>query len=104
MASGRKKRNNIFRLSKTDNTFTTDQKEMENIVIDFYVNLFTTQNPTQEDIHKVTRLLSLAVIQEINTSLDLPLSKEEIKKALFNLNPSKAPSPDGFTALFFQDA
>lgn len=39
----------------------------------------------------------------MNDKLYRPFSREEIRKALFDLNPSKAPRPDGFTTLFFQN-
>lgn len=77
---------------------------MENIVIDYYKTLLTTQNPTRFEIHKVSDLISPVVDQDLNQRLDLPFSKEEVKKALFDLNPNKAPGPDGFTALFYQEA
>lgn len=41
---------------------------------------------------------------ETNNSLSLPFTKDEVKTTLFDLNPSKAPGPDGFTALFYQNA
>lgn len=43
------------------------------------------------------------VTQDMNSYIDTPFSKEEIKKALFDFHPSKAPGPDGFTVLFFQN-
>lgn len=36
--------------------------------------------------------------------LSAPFSKEEAKKALFDLSPSRAPGPDGFMAMFYQNA
>lgn len=40
----------------------------------------------------------------MNDILGAAFTKEEVHKALFDLNPSKAPGPNDFTALFFQDA
>lgn len=40
----------------------------------------------------------------MNNFLDSPFTREDVKKALFDLHPSKAPGPDGFTALFYQNA
>jgi len=38
---------------------------------------------------------------EDNMLLNSPVSRGEIKKALFKMEPDKAPGPDGFTARFF---
>lgn len=38
----------------------------------------------------------------MNEELMRPFDKNEVTKALFDLNPNKAPGPDGFPAFFFQ--
>lgn len=38
----------------------------------------------------------------MNEELKKPFTKEEILKALLDLNPNKAPGPDGYPVLFFQ--
>ena len=38
----------------------------------------------------------------MNTMLNAPYTKEEVKAALFQMFPTKAPGPDGFPAHFFQ--
>lgn len=40
----------------------------------------------------------------MNSNLDMPFSNDKIRRALFDLNPNTAPGPDGFMALFFQEA
>lgn len=40
----------------------------------------------------------------MNDVLMAPFSAADVKKALFDMHPSKAPGRDGFTALFFQKA
>lgn len=40
----------------------------------------------------------------MNDHLANPFTPAEVRKAFFYLNPSKAPGPNGFTTLFFQDA
>lgn len=40
----------------------------------------------------------------MNDKLKIPFTREEVRKDLFDLNQPKAPGPDGYTALFFQDA
>ena len=41
-------------------------------------------------------------VQAMNTELSKPYTPEEVKVALFQMAPSKAPSVDGFTAGFYQ--
>ena len=42
------------------------------------------------------------VTVEMNAALEAPYSQEEVKTALFQMFPTKAPGPDGFPAHFFQ--
>jgi hypothetical protein len=37
-----------------------------------------------------------------NSALVAPFTEEEIKTAIFSMNPNKAPGPDGFPILFYQ--
>lgn len=79
------------------------KSEIEKVITDFYEDLFATSNPTTNNITQVTKHITPLVILETNTNLSAPFTKEEAKKALFDLSPSKAPGPDGFTALFYQN-
>lgn len=38
----------------------------------------------------------------MNDVLCAPYTEADVRRALFDMHPSKAPGPDGFTALFFQ--
>lgn len=39
-----------------------------------------------------------------NNRLTAHASKEEVRTSLFMMHPEKAPSPDGMTALFYQQS
>ena len=42
------------------------------------------------------------VTSEMNYDLHRPFSNEEVRVALFQMHPSKAPGPDGMSTLFYQ--
>ena len=44
------------------------------------------------------------MVPSTKESLNRRITQEEIKKAIFSINDSKAPGPDGFTSLFFKKA
>jgi hypothetical protein len=70
------------------------------IVVDYFHNLFTSSN--SDSIDEVVQSVDAVVTQDMNDSLMQPFSSKEIRRALFQISPSKAFGPDGMTALFFQ--
>lgn len=81
-------------------TIITDREGIANIIFNFYSSLFSSQNPNINDIEFMSNFIPNSVDQDMSKKLDCPFNKEEVRKAMFDLSPSKAPSPNGFTALF----
>jgi hypothetical protein len=50
----------------------------------------------------VLALIAPKVTQEENDRLVAPITREELKAALFQMHPDKAPGPDGFNPAFYQ--
>ena len=66
----------------------------------FYKELYTAGGV--QDMHQVLETVPTKVTQEMNEVLNAPYTQQEVKQALFQMFPIKAPGPDGFPAHFFQ--
>ncbi|XP_075473411.1 uncharacterized protein LOC142504428 [Primulina tabacum] len=75
---------------------------MAEIVVDYFSNLFKSGDPSIQDINPVLDCVQPKVNEQINSLLCSPFSPEEVKKALFDMYPDKAPGPDGMSAFFLQ--
>ena len=71
------------------------------MVREFFIQLYSDDNgPYQSHILPCNRFLRMS--NEQLAHLDKPYVGSEVKRALFDMSPYKAPGPDGFQALFFQ--
>jgi ribonuclease HI len=96
----RRRKNLIKSLTKLDGTITNDPLEMQALAKEFYHELFTSQGVNGMDA--VLEHVPQKVTANMNESLTAPYTEEEVKVALFQMFPSKAPGPDGYPAHFFQ--
>jgi hypothetical protein len=99
-ASKRKKRNRIERLKRLDGTVTEDSHELSGMARDFYRELYSSEGTT--GMPEVLEAVPVSVSHEMNARLIAPFEETEVKTALFQMFPLKAPGPDGYPAQFFQ--
>ncbi|XP_062074996.1 uncharacterized protein LOC133779006 [Humulus lupulus] len=55
------------------------------------------------DWEDVLDCITPSITDEKNMELLMPISKKEVKDALFQMNPDKSPGPDGMTPEFYQN-
>lgn len=78
------------------------KKKLAEITFDYVTNLFSTYSPSFQDINEVIDFTDCVVDIHLNDILCVPFSADEVKRAVFDMHPSKASEPNGFTALFYQ--
>ena len=99
-AAHRKRINRITSLEISQGHILQEPKEVKAEISSFYHALYQTQG-----FHPMDDLLNCvqpAVTNQMNDYLNRPYVAAEVKKALFDMAPSKAPGVDGFTAGFYQ--
>ena len=99
-ASSQRRKNKIDALQKPDGSVTEDHGTIKSMTREFYANLFTSEGTYGMDA--VLNTVPTRVTNDMNADLIKPYTEEEVKTALFQMVPSKAPGPDGFPAHFFQ--
>ena len=100
MVKERRKWNKIGNFQREDESWTINDKETAQEITAYYEQLFkSSRSDCLDDIlDGIPRTIS----DQINKNLTRPVEENEIKIAVFSMNPNKAPGPDGMTPFFFQ--
>ncbi|CAN6562972.1 unnamed protein product [Malus baccata var. baccata] len=78
-----------------------DEAAISSIAISYFADLFKSSNPRQID--EIGDCMAPRVSTEDNIALTAAVSEEEIKAAVFQIPPTRAPGPDGYSGCFYQD-
>ncbi|PNX97372.1 ribonuclease H, partial [Trifolium pratense] len=98
-ASARQKSKKIDKLVNEVNIEVRTQSGICEVALNYFDQLFRA-NATNYD--SILSLITPKITQEDNDRLVAPITREELKDALFHMHPDKAPGPDGFNPAFYQ--
>ena len=70
--------------------------------MDYYQAIFTSSNPSVESINTCLQGMESVVTNDMNAHLQAKLTSYEVYQALKQMYPTKAPGPDGMSAIFYQ--
>jgi hypothetical protein len=96
-----RRRSNAINFLKLDyGVWVSSRTEIGDNFTTHFTNIFTSSNPPIEP--EMLNLFLPLIIEEKNALLSFIPAEEEILDALASLDSTKAPGPDGFTALFYK--
>ncbi|KAL5775011.1 hypothetical protein ACOSP7_012568 [Xanthoceras sorbifolium] len=101
-ATARKKKNQISSLLDSRGVRRESEQGMSSVVLDYFSDLFRSIQPSSSDLSAASSFLESKVNAQMAGRLGEAFTRAEVRSAVFEMGPNKAPGPDGFHALFFQ--
>ena len=77
-----------------------DEDRRGKMVVDYYKELFITSQPNE--FNKLLQALQPKVTPAMNQKLVMDFMENEVRMAIKQMRPLKAPGPDGMPNLFYQ--
>ncbi|EOY13172.1 Uncharacterized protein TCM_031702 [Theobroma cacao] len=98
IVKGRQRRKKIVTLKRDDGSWCYDQEELKRMAIHYYLNLYTDDGISTQLPENLDWWLDVNVKEELSK----PITLQVVKNALFDMNPNKSLSFDGFPTGFFR--
>ncbi|VFR01632.1 unnamed protein product [Cuscuta campestris] len=102
LVKGRQKKNLISKIKKEDGTYTSHTEEIGNTFLSHFQNLLGMEyNSIPEST--LVNIPTLITAEDNSLLVELP-EEEEIREAVWALNPNSSAGPDGYNGQFFRQA
>ncbi|GAV92217.1 Exo_endo_phos domain-containing protein [Cephalotus follicularis] len=99
----RQSRNHLARIKDVQGNWVEDEAGIIQVVVNHFTGIMgTSSRQTQWNGHLYG--YSKRIAEEHIAALGSPITREEVKDALWSLHPHKAPGPDGYNGYFFREA
>ena len=100
MANQRRRVNRIEGLRGANGVWYDKPEEIEREVLDYFATIFSTANPPP--FEAILESINPRITVGMNEFLLKEFSEVEVRKALQQMHPIKAPSPDGMSLISYQ--
>lgn len=101
-ATFRRRKNHIKGIMDECGRWVKNKRTIGEIATTYFMNLFSCSSLGREKISKITECIQRKVTNEHNEALKKNFNRHEVEFAVKNMNPTKAPSPDGMHAIFYK--
>ena len=99
-ASVRRRKNTIVGLWNDEGIWCDSKEGIVQTTTSYFEDIYTSTHPTR--MEEVTNLVQAMVSKEMNEDLTKEFTVEEVRAALRQMHPTKAPGPDGMSTVFYQ--
>ena len=99
-ASEKRKQNTILGVWDAHGRWCVEKETIARAAMDYFENIYSTAFPTQ--VEDVVESIPTKVSEDMNESLSRAFTKEEMATSLKQIHPTKAPRPNGMSAIFYQ--
>lgn len=103
LASRIKRKNFIHGIFSPDNQWISNIHEISSLFQEYFSALYQSSGVDNGIIDRATMGISTRISTDMDSRLDSVFTPDDIKNALFAMNPWKAPGPNGNHAGFFQE-
>lgn len=100
VVANRRGRNRITKIEKMTGSWCNTEQEMGEEIAKYFQHLFTSSQPSE--FEEIFGGIPRTITVDMNKSLTRQVSEAEIRRAIFSMQPNKAPGPDGMSPIFYQ--
>eukprot|EP00253_Pinus_taeda_P029799 PITA_29799 len=101
-ATARRIRNSVSAINDSEGNNHNNQEDIKKAASSHFRSLLT-ESQEEEDYSDLLPYLPKGITQEINDTLNREIEEEDIRKAIWTLQPDKSPGPDGFPISFYRE-
>ncbi|PRQ30742.1 putative RNA-directed DNA polymerase [Rosa chinensis] len=97
----RRQRNKVLKLKSASDVWLDREGTIRSEVENYFKDIFKSSG--ERDWDEALRAVAPVTSPEMNSALTKEFTAEEVKEAAFHMGADKAPGPDGFHGIFFQN-